>query len=40
VAGISLCVTIYKANLLAQAQIQDQKELILETNRNELKAIR
>jgi len=38
VAGISLCVTIYKANLLAQTQIKDQKELVLENNRNELKA--
>ena len=38
VAASSLCVTIYKSHALAQAQVADEQELILETNRNELKA--
>ncbi|MCD8544367.1 MAG: methyl-accepting chemotaxis protein [Sulfurospirillum cavolei] len=38
VVASSLCVTIYKSNALAKAQVADEQELILETNRNELKA--
>jgi len=38
VAGVSLCVTIYKANILAETQMNDQAVLILDTNKNELKA--
>lgn len=38
VAASSLCVTIYKAHTLATSQIESEKQLILDTNKNELKA--
>lgn len=38
VASVSLIVVIYKSNQLGQTQTKDESELILEMNKNELKA--